>query len=99
MAQSIKKRSKLYHVDGRPRSGRKFYTDKAEALAFVEELAKLRGDGGVLALMTSAALRQDASEAAYILAPWGRSLAEAARHYHTAQFWNERAFPNPRAAG
>jgi integrase len=70
-----------YQVDGRPAAGRKFYADKANALAFAEELAKLKGDGGVLALAMPAALRQDALEAAEILMPWGQTLAKAARHY------------------
>ena len=73
----------MYQVDGRPSAGRKFYTERAEALAFAEELARLKGDGGTLALSMPAALRQDAIEAATILEPWGRSLAEAAKHYAT----------------
>ena len=71
----------MYRVDGRPNAGRKFYVERAEALAFAEELARLKGDGGTVALSMPAALRQDAIEAAVILEPWGRSLAEAAKHY------------------
>lgn len=68
-------------MDGRPNAGRKFFSDKADALACAEELARLKGDGGTLALTMPAALRQDAIESAAILEPWGRSLAEAAKHY------------------
>ena len=71
----------VYLVDGRPSAGRKFFADKAEALVYAEELGKLRGDGGMLALAMPATLRQDALQAAEILAPWGRSIVEAARHY------------------
>ena len=72
----------VYRVDGRPLAGRSFYPDKAEALAHAEELARLRGDSGVTGVLSMpAALVQDAREGAEILAPWGRSLAEAARHY------------------
>lgn len=71
----------VYRVDGRPIAGRKFFTDRIEALAFAEELARLKGEGGAVALAMPATLRQDALEAAEILEPWGRSLAEAARHY------------------
>lgn len=55
--------------------------EKAEALAFAEGLAKLKTDGGALALAMPAALRQDALEAAEILMPWKRTLSEAAKHY------------------
>ena len=71
----------MYRVDGRPSAGRKFYAERAEAIAFAEELARLKGDGGKVALSMPAELRQDAIEAATILEPWGRSLAEAAKHY------------------
>ena len=71
----------VFRVDGRPAAGRKYFGERAEALAFAEELAKLKGEGGALALRMPAALRQDALEAADILAPWNRTLAEAARHF------------------
>ncbi len=71
----------IYQVDGRPQAGRKFFADKAEALAYAEELGKLKADGGSLALAMPPELRQDAVEAAEILASWNRSLAEAAKHY------------------
>ena len=70
-----------YQVDGRPQAGRKFFSDNAEALAYAEELGKLKADGGSLALAMPPELRQDALEATEILAPWNRRLAEAAKHY------------------
>lgn len=70
-------------MDGRPSAGRKFFANKAEALIYAEELAKLKTDGGALALAMPAVLRQDALEAAEVLAPWERSIVEAARHYVT----------------
>ena len=68
-----------YRVDCRPVEGRKFFSDRAEALAFAAELARLRDEGGSTALSVPAALRADAVEAAAILEPYGKTLLDAAR--------------------
>lgn len=68
-----------YKVDGRPIEGRKFFSTRAEALAYADELARLRDEGGVLALNIPAELRAQAVEAAAILEGTGRDLVDAAR--------------------
>ena len=71
--------SLCYRVDCRSVEGRKFFSDRAEALAFAGELARLRNEGGSTALNVPAALRADAVEAAAMLEPYGKTLLDAAR--------------------
>ena len=79
-----------YRVDCRPVEGRKFFSDRAESLAYATQIARLREEGGSTALSVPAALRADAVEAAAILEPYGKTLLDAAR-FLAASMEAERA--------
>ena len=60
--------------DGRSQTGRRFFSDKAEALASAEALVKLKAVGGSVALTMPPALRQDALEAVEMHDRSGQSM-------------------------
>ena len=68
-----------YRVDCRPVEGRKFFSDRAESLAYATQIARIRDEGGSTALNVPAALRVEAVEAAAILESYGKTLLDAAR--------------------
>lgn len=68
-------------VDGRPQKKRLFFRDKNDALVQADVWSRERQNQGIEALEFPTALRVDATTAAGLLRPFGKSLQDAARHY------------------
>jgi integrase len=80
--QRVKIREEVrYRVDGRPHKGRLFFQEKNDAEVQAEVWSREQQNQGIEALEFPTKMRMDATEAAKLLKPFGRSLIDAAKHY------------------
>jgi integrase len=78
-----------FQVDGRPHRERAFFRNESDALVQADVWARERENQGIEALEFPTTLRVQATEAAKLLEPFGKTLMDATRHY--VAFLNEQA--------
>lgn len=70
-----------FQVDGRPHKERVFFRTESDALVQADVWARERTNQGIEALEFPTTLRIQATEAARLLEPFGKTLLDAAEHY------------------
>lgn len=82
--ETVKKGRLLFVCDARKKGTdlkEKFFTVRSDAETYASDTAKIYGEEGKVGLAMTADLRADMSVAAGILAPYGKTLTQAAQFY------------------